>query len=454
MIACLLTALLAGSAASSMTAEFANGDILHGHLDAVTGDQLAWSSPLLTHPAPLRLKDLQEIRIPSARESELPEGKHTARVTLSNGDSLRGVLLDLTAESVVLKTHYAGILTLRRDMVASLDVRDRAAILYRGPSDLTGWTQEDDTWQIDQGSLVCQGAGEIRREIGVHPKIRIGIDVDWNDRTDLSIRTHGQASAQGELESYYELACQNQYVSFRKRLVRGNNRGQIQPIGSAGAVEDLGSTGSVHIEMLQDIENGLFRLIVGDQIVTDWRDNDPLKQDPGPMLEFVSQQSAGIRITRIQIESWDGVLEGGFQARQGFGRQEPAPNLPEKPRQGEIQLRNGDTIDGGITRIQDGLASIDADLRDFQLPVDRLRAFPLRTEEDARDPEKFWRPIRRNGDIRAYFADGGCVTFKLEALENGTLRGSSQTFGTAQFDFSVFSSIQFNLYQSPAWYHR
>ncbi|GAA5483426.1 hypothetical protein [Haloferula sargassicola] len=458
MIAALLALVAAAGSANPMTAQFANGDQVHGELRSISDSRFGWQADWLGKAAEFVLDDLNEIRIPTAREAALPEGEHTARVILSNGDQLRGVLRALDDEKVILRTQYAGDLTLRRDMVASLDIRDRAVTLFRGPSSMEGWTLTDEkSWDYADGALVCRGSGGIRRDVGRHQKISVSLDITWNERTDLSLRTHGKPGKDkdGELETFYELACQNQYISFRKRIhLPGGRRTQIQPIGSVGAVDDLNREGVVRLEMQQDIEKGVFRLIIGDRVVSDWRDNDPDAGDFGPFLELRSQQSAGTRVSRIQVESWDGILEGGFQTRRNFmGDAEPEEPEPEDFGS-KILLRNGDAVEGGIREIEDGMVTVHSELKDFSLPVSRLRTFALRSEDDAKDPEKFWKPIRRNGDIRAWFADGGAVTFRLDSFENGELTGTSQTFGTATFDFSVFSRIEFNLYRTPSWFAR
>lgn len=447
---------LVSAMALPMTAEFKSGDQFHGRLQAIREDSFQWKSESLAEDARFHLSDLAEIRIPTAREPALPEGEHTARAVLSNGDELRGLLLALDDEKIVLGTHYAGELTLRRDMVASLDVRDRAATIYRGPEGLDGWTQDDEgSWKYTAGALICESNGGIRRDVGKHLRLRIGLDVTWNERTDLSIRTHATEDEDERIKTYYELACQNQYISFRKRTLRPNGTSQIYPIGAlgAGAVDELNREGSVRIEMLQDIEHGLFRLAVGDRVVADWRDTDPSPEGAGPFFELRSQ-SAGATVSRIHLESWDGILEGGFQERRGFLDESESPPPIKEDLTNRIILRNGDVIDGGIRDIAHGSVTITSTLKDFTLPVSRLRTFALRTEEEASDPEKFWKPIRRNGDIRAWFADGGHVTFGLEDLRDGKLIGSSQTFGEAAFDFGVFRRIEFNLYDSPVWFTR
>jgi hypothetical protein len=56
------------------------------------------------------------------------------------------------------------------------------------------------------------------------------------------------------------------------------------------------------------------------------------------------------------------------------------------------------------------------------------------------------RAIRRNGDVRTTFPDGSSMVFRLDGVEDGEITGSSQNFGSATFDMSAFSRIEFNIY--------
>ncbi len=111
-----------------------------------------------------------------------------------------------------------------------------------------------------------------------------------------------------------------------------------------------------------------------------------------------------------------------------------------------ISLRNGDVIDGNIIGIENGNVEIQTSMKSFKLPVSRLRNFVLRTAEDADNPELRWEPILRNGDIRAWFSQGGHITFQLTGSKGNLLIGKSQTFGEAAFQIDAFSRLEFNLY--------
>ena len=104
-----------------------------------------------------------------------------------------------------------------------------------------------------------------------------------------------------------------------------------------------------------------------------------------------------------------------------------------------MELANGDSIEGDVLSIENGTITVKTPLGEVRLPVGRLRtiALPKVELEEA---------IRRNGDVHAWFPDGGRITFRLDSVGDGTITDSSQNFGTATFKLAAFSRLEFNIY--------
>jgi hypothetical protein len=136
---------------------------------------------------------------------------------------------------------------------------------------------------------------------------------------------------------------------------------------------------------------------------------------------------------------------GGIRINPGADEPEEEAEKKEEEEPG-IQLRNGDRVEGEILGIEGGVVKLKTPFNEFDLPVGRLSGFQLRTAEEAANPELRWEPIRREGDVRAWFSDGGRVTFQLVGMKDGKLVGRSQTFGEATFDPAVFTRLEFNIY--------
>lgn len=104
-----------------------------------------------------------------------------------------------------------------------------------------------------------------------------------------------------------------------------------------------------------------------------------------------------------------------------------------------MELANGDTMQGEVSSIHDGVISMKTPLGDVKIPVGRLRSLALKKVD--LEVAKI-----RNGEIRAWFPDGNSLVFRLDAVGDGTLTGYTQNFGTATFRMSAFSRIEFNIH--------
>jgi len=450
MKAALLLATCSVATAAEMTARFVNGDAVNGRLSEVREDSVLWDSRSFPEPQALLREQLVDVMLPGGVTPEFPEGDHIAVVTLTNGDELRGALLEATETEIVVRTSYAGELTFRRDMVASLDIQDRPEIYYAGPKSIEEWEQsEEGGWVFERGALVCRRQASIGRDMGTRDRFRLAFDLEWRDAPQFRLYTCADSTKLDDVGNCYELVCQSQYAFLRKRTEHGGRRDSTT-IGTTSGVREFQDREKVRVEMLHDQRNGLIRLMLGGRVVADWREPAPGAAKMGGGLLFLSDPGSRIRISRIQVSSWDGALdepwrEDGIEFIHEDEPEEETPDGEEEP-QGVV-LRNGDRLDGEPLGISGGMVNLRTPFKEFKLPVSRLRTFSLRTAEEAANPELCWKPIRRAGDIRASFLDGGSVTFELTGFGDGTVQGRSQTFGEAEFELSAFNRIEFNIYR-------
>ncbi len=455
-IAILLGTLApAAPADDEMTLRFDNGDELHGRLTGFDGASVGWESDAFAGAERFRIDPLNEVRIPPAATLNLPEGNHIAEVTLTNGDELSGCLTKVTDTEIGLLTSFAGELTFRRDMVDALRIEDRPDPIYVGPANLDGWVQSiDGGWEFESNSLVCRRGSSIGRDIGQHERIRVAFDISWRENARFRLFLHADDENPDRMNNGYELVCQSQYAYLRKK-----NAGDSSTIGSSGGIREFTDHEKIRFEILQDLKTGRIRLMIDGRVIDDWQEGAPSPDGMGSYIHFLADHANGTRISRIMITTWDGLVEGewgqeGAQIRNrmfqlqnmNFDEPEDLEEAVEEEELPGIQLRNGDRVDGEILGIGDGMVRLKTSFKELKLPVSRLRSFALRTAEEAANPELRWEPIRRQGDIRAWFSDGGRVTFQLVGLEDGELVGRSQTFGEARFDLDSFSRLEFNIY--------
>lgn len=450
----LILLLIAVAHGSDMTLRFVNQDQLPGKLQSMADGKLLWESPSLVEAPSFLLSAVDSISQPLAPDPELPPGDHMAVAKLTNGDTFDGTLVSVTSDQIVLDTAYAGKLTFRRDMVESLEILDRPVIYYSGPKSLEEWTTgEDETWSFEQGQLVTEGGGSIHRDVGKHKRMHLSFDVTWSDAARLRLHLHSDSEDPEEASSRYELVFQSQYAYMRKSVSNGNGP-QSSTIGTTGGIQTFAEGERVRVEVLQDLESGLVRLIVAGAVVADWRDTDPTEDEMGAYLHFFCDGSAPTRLSRIRVSSWNGVIEGDTMIEpgiQGLMFEEPEEEKPAPTEEEDkgIRLRNGDRIDSEELTIEDGSVRLKTRFKELELPVSRLRSFALRSTEDANNPELCWKPIRRAGDVRVWLGNGNRMTFELVAFSDKKIIGRSQTFGEASFDFSVIARMDFNIYRNP-----
>jgi hypothetical protein len=236
--------------------------------------------------------------------------------------------------------------------------------------------------------------------------------------------------------------------SFQRGSVYLRN-GKTQAFLGSTHSQALMESDRVKVEIRASRKSGKACLLINGRVIEVWSDPDAAKGKAGACLHFVSQNTLPMRISNITVSPWNGVVEEVPDPRAGlirqFGFQDqdeepaPAPKDQEKPKEGRMELANGDSLEGEVTAIQEGQISVKTPLGDVQIPVARLRTVALKKVE----PE---RCIRRNGDIRASLPDGSSLVFRLDGVGQDTLTGSSQNFGTATFKTAAFSRIEFNIY--------
>ncbi|MEM9237584.1 MAG: hypothetical protein AAGB14_12465 [Verrucomicrobiota bacterium] len=447
----LLASCATAIGGSPMAARFDNGDTIKGSLVGFEEDAVIWKSDFFVADQALKLDRLVDVSLPASSIQSLPDGDHIAVATLTNGDVVRGSLLNLNDKEVGLKTSFAGDLIFRRDMVAALDINDKPDIIYSGPRALDEWTMEDeDDWTFEDGVLTSNSSSSIARDMGRHDRFHLSFDVEWRGSARFRVFTNADNLDFDEIGNSFELVCQSQYAYMRKRTKR-NGRTESVTIGTTGGVREFQEREKVRVELLHDNVTGRIRFILGGRVVADWREPAPGVARMGGVVHFLSDSGKRVRISRIRMTTWDGMIEGEWQDAANI---DPFGNGPEEDEEPEtedttgIKLRNGDLIEGETLGIEEGNVKVKTTLGEFMLPVSRLRTFALRTPEEAADPELTWKPIRRRGDVRAHFTEGGSITFELTGFGEDSIRGRSQTFGEAEFDLAAFNRLEFNIYSS------
>ncbi len=432
-------------ATGESVARFSNNDRLAGTLESLSSEFLILKSKAFETPVPFYLKKVMDLSLSGEKPDITTD--HEATLTLTNGDTVRGQLASVSDEVVCLDTWFAGRLNFKRNMVSSVKIESQSPLLYQGPTGLDDWTQSGDTpsWTYGLSAFRAKNAGSIAKNNLLTDECAITFETAWKgDAISLKVILFSNDPSSATPDSGYELTFQRGSVYLR------NNSKNQSFLGSTQS-QVLMENDKAKVEIRASRKSGKFCLFINDRLIEVWSDPDLEAEKLGSCLHFVAQNAVPMRVSRITVAPWNGLIDQVPEPRPGIIRRfniqpeddeaepEPTPAPAETLKETRMDLANGDSLDGEVISIENGLIAIKSSLGDIKLPVNRLRTVALKNVG-------YERSIRRNGDIRASFPDGSSIVFRLDSTADGTIIGSSQNFGSATFKMNAFNRIEFNIY--------
>jgi len=436
----LLTSLSAQEEQAESSAgavHFGNGDILSGSAVGLNKEgHLVWNSETLHSEVPLHLDKILEM---SLRSNNQPPSTapHIAKVTLTNGDTLHGELLALDDKEVTLQTDHSGLLKIRRSMSSKLDITKSERTLYSGPYDFDEWTVADadsDAWSLQNGHLVSREGSSIARPFDLPDKAHFSFTLTWRSslRFRLLLRSDDEETSQPD--NCYDLVYNRRFVYMRKRWTGPNGAGS-RIIGQSANIQELNEKETARFDFYLDRKAGTIAFYVDGKQAQVWSDEAPDDGTFGKMIHFIAEDGYPVRVSRIELSEWT-------SANLPDDRQAGIVNEEALEEGQQIILQNGDVLVGDVGLVKDGVLEVTTAHTPIKVPIERMSSVHLTDKSDANYEE----PIRKPGDVRAWFRSGGRITFRLDSFSDGKLEGFSQTFGTATFDSNAFSRIEFNIY--------
>lgn len=435
------TLSLAAADEPPSTVRFANNDTLTGSVESLTTERLVWRSPILEKPTAFFLKTVLDLTLTPAQ----PEitAAHEATVTLTNGDMIRGQLASVADDVVELDTWFAGRIRFNRLMIADVKIAERQDFLYRGPTGLDGWTQsgEKPSWNYQNGGFRSNSSGSIARDVALPDECSIAFDAAWRGNFSLRMSVFSDDLENERPGSGYDITFQSRSIYLRSSKTQ-------KFLGHTPNAVALQENEKARIEIRASLKSGKICIFIDGRLIEVWTDPEVATAEVGRGIHFITQDASPVQISRIEVGHWDGEVDqlpdpqmaGGFRQ---FGMpemdEESEPEPEKQPEIGRMELRNGDSIDGEVLAIEEGMITVKTSFRDVKLPVESLRSVTLK-------PVDLERCKRENGDVRGWFPDGSSIVFRLDQVNDGTLTGYSQNFGTARFKTAAFNRIEFNIY--------
>ena len=439
LLASLPFAAVSAADDAEAVVRFSNNDRLSGSVESLSSDLLVWKSPVLEKPTPFFLKNVVDLSLPTIPQDN-PAG-HEATIKLTNGDVIHGQLSSVTEDTVAVDTWFAGRMNFNLLMIAGVKIAEKMNFVYRGPTGLDGWQQSGDkpAWSFSRSAFRSNAPGSIARDGLLTDECAITFDLAWKgDALAFKLLAFTDDPFSDGSSSGYDITFQRGSIYLRNCKTQSF-------LGSTN-VQALMENDRAHIEIRASVKSGKVCLLVNERMIEVWTDPNIEKGKFGRCLQFVSSTPSPMRVSEIGIAAWDGQVERMPTPRFGMMRfnmqgqvEEPKPATPDKTKEGRMELANGDTLEGEVISIHEGVITVKTPLANVKLPVSRLRTVTLKKVE-------LERCILRNGDIRAWFPDGTSIVFRLDDVGEGTLIGSSQNFGTATFKTAAFSRIEFNIH--------
>ncbi len=371
-----------------------------------------------------------EVRVAGAQEA--PRGDH-ALLTLNNGDSLRGILTDAQADSLTVRTSFAGDLKFRREMVKSLEFIHATPqeVLTEIKSADWGLRPPNNGWTLKGRSLISHKNGSAQCKLSYPERFRLTLDLAWRPgrKADPSFQMTFMAKmGDGKLENGYTFYCQGDYIDLISLKT-------AESLGDGGSeFSSLRDKDQVRLELLVDSRSGLMALVIDGKLIEQWVDPAPQPSALADRFEISTEDGPPMRIARMSLAAWDGNL-------RTLAADDPGPGTTgTSPNELILTLRNGDVVNSTMLAVVDGHAEVSTIHGPIRIPLNRMRSLAL-----PKPPGNPPTPKKMSGDVRGWFADGGRITFRLDDLKDGKVTGFSQQFGTAEFDLHAFERIEMNL---------
>ncbi len=396
-----------------------NGDRLHGRLVGVDDrGVLTWQHQALLDPLRCPLTALDKVDLLPRPVAGVQHQQQLVR--LVNGDRLCGDVVTLDATQLVLRTWYAGALTIARSRLAALTpTAEPLGALYDGPSaDLAGWSLDEADQSAPglayrKGALVLPGGRKIGRKIDQLPdRARFDLELgSWQD-ADFSFNFFSDDPG-GETGVAYGANFAGGGLDFRRM------ENAEHSLGNLDLSEQLAGRKRTRITILADRQERSFVLLLNGRLVREFRDRQAFK-GKGNHLAFISNNATSLRIFRIAVSPWNGRLPTADDDGQAAA-------------QDALVMANGDRLAGTLRAIALGRASFATSYGTLDVPLVHIAALRFARQ-----------PGLTNGTLRCWFNAQDAVTITLGKIADETIAGTAAGIGKLQLPLGAFTRLEGN----------
>ena len=401
------------------TIRFQNHDFLHGRMVSMSPAKgVRWITPEADSPILFRMDNIASVDFGHILTQG---GDANTAIFLTNYDILKGKLVELNADKLVLETGYAGTLDIDRQMVSEIVPSGGGRSVYHGPMSLKEWAvinnRGGNSITVDNGVLSVGNRSAVARDMNLQKRSVLEFSYKSTGSGRLRVMLH-QKGAKSR-EGYY-IVISPGYVYLQRRF---NNSSTSYGSTSIRALQ----AGKGKIAIFTDLEAGRVALYVNGNKAKQW--NDENSTEGGTFFGFASEGNSTYEISQITVKAWDGKLP----AKGGKSKK---AELSEKD---SIMLVNKDQISGKLRTIENGVVVFSTDYAELKIPMQRVARIKTAGK-------KIRRARRNTGDAQLFLEDDCVMTLAVASINDGVVKGESENFGEITVKINAIRSIHFNIY--------
>lgn len=406
---------------------FAGRDMISGKLISLQPDKfLIWIHPDSEKPIDFKYANLREISL-SGKHPNPPAG--TANVRLTNGDIIKGSIVSLDSQNLIIKTWYSGEMKIGRKMLKEIIPSTVSIGIYEGPNDIKEWTLENQREgrkvEVVNKTLVIPGNTSAGRNMKLPDMAKIEFDMSFAPNSNVNIFLYSDQIARHQGNSYIMNFSSNYiYVQRFSRNGGSSNIGQ-------GESRKLTEKRQTHLVILVNKKQKSFTIIVNGAMMQQMTDTNSEFCGNGTMMSFYNSGSfTPLKIKNLAVSKWDGRLPNA-DADTGESTTD------------NILFSNDDKVTGKLKSINDGQITFETEFASLTIPLDRAKT--IRISGEGAQVAK-----RNANDIRLLFSSDEYLTADLVKISDGKITAKTENFGTAEFLLNAFRKISLNIYAEPS----
>jgi hypothetical protein len=406
---------------------FAGRDLISGKLISLEPDKfLIWSHPDTEKTIEFKYANLREISI-SGKHPNPPA--NTANIKLTNGDIIKGGIISLDSQNLIVKTWYAGELKIARKMLKEIVPSTVSSWIYEGPNNIKEWTLENQkegkNVKVVNKTLVIPGNTSAGRDMQLPDLAKIEFDMSFAPNSNVNIFLYSDQIARHQGNSYI-MNISSGYIYMQRYSKNGvsNNIGQ-------GECRKLTEKRQTHFVILVNKKQKSFTIIVNGTMMQQMADSNNEFCGKGTIMSFYnSNSSTPLKIKNLVVSKWDGRLPSTVADT-------------EESKTDNILFSNEDKVTGKLKSINDGQITFETEFASLAIPLERAKI--IRISSEGAQLAK-----RNANDIRLFFNNDEYLTADLLKIADGKITAKSENFGSAELLLGAFRKISLNIYAEPS----